>query len=133
MNHLDRAGRLNNLGNNLSARFERTGALEDLQKAIRHSEEAVASIPVDHADRAGMLGNLGARLSTFFDRTGTLGGLQEAIRRSEEAVPATPVYHANRFVRLRYLGTYVVYIAGGRWLRGMGRVEEKTDWTIVSG
>ena len=110
MNPLDRAGRLNNLGNDLSARFERTGALEDLQKAIRHSEEAVASIPMDHADRAGMLGNLGARLSTFFDWTGTLGDLREAIRRSKEAVPVTLVDHPNRSVRLSYLGTYTLRV-----------------------
>ena len=120
VSHPDRAGRLNNLGNDLSARFERTGALEDLQKAIRHSEEAVAAIPVDHADRAGMLGNLGAHLSTLFDRTGALRDLQEAIRRSEESVPATPVGHPNRSVGLSYLGTYTLRVDSKCYRGAMG-------------
>ena len=120
MNHLDRAGRLKTLGNDLSARVERTGALEELQKAIRHSEEAVAAIPVDHADRAGMLSNLGAHLSTLFDRTAALGDIQEAIPRSEESVPATLVDHPNRSVGLSYLGIYTLRVDSKCYRDAMG-------------
>src|SRR2546421_9846945 len=60
--HPDLAGRLNNLGNKLERRYERTGKMEDLEEAIRKAEEAVKATPEDHPDLAGRLNNLGNKL-----------------------------------------------------------------------
>ena len=83
------------------------GALENLQEAIRQSEEAVAATPVDHPDRARWLSILGYQLSTRFDLTGALEDLQEAIHRSEEAVVATPVDYPDRARWLSNLGNHL--------------------------
>ena len=74
----------------LSDRFDRTGALEDLQEGIRRNEETVAVTPADHPDRAGMLNNLGNRLSTRFHRAGALEDLQEARSCREAEQPGNP-------------------------------------------
>ena len=48
----DRAGLLNNLGNVLRTRFERTGRVEDLDRAVEVGEEAVDATPrVNRASR----------------------------------------------------------------------------------
>ena len=54
---------LNNLGNALQSRFERTGSMDDLDRAITTNEQAVASTPDDHPNRAMYLNNLGIALA----------------------------------------------------------------------
>jgi Tetratricopeptide repeat len=51
----DRPGWLSNLGNALQARYERTGALADLERSITAKREALNATPVDHPDRVGWL------------------------------------------------------------------------------
>ena len=46
VDHPDHATCLNNLGIALRKRFERTGSMEDLDRAITTSEQAMESIPV---------------------------------------------------------------------------------------
>ena len=99
-----RAGRLSNLGLALRARFELTGALGDLEEAVRVGREAVAATPVGHADRAAMLSNLGNALQARFERTGAEADLDEAIRVGQEAVAATPAGHPNRAPLLSNFG-----------------------------
>ncbi|MCO5999815.1 CHAT domain-containing tetratricopeptide repeat protein [Actinoallomurus rhizosphaericola] len=102
--HPDRAMYLSNLGFGLGVRFERTGALADLEAAIQVGQEAVAATPTDHPDRAAHLSNLGALLRARFERAGALADLDTAIDTFREAVAATPTDHPNRAGRLNNLG-----------------------------
>ncbi|GAB7186769.1 hypothetical protein ATKI12_6600 [Kitasatospora sp. Ki12] len=102
--HPDRVGRLSNLGSALCTRFVRTGALADLDEAVRLCQEAVAATPADHPDLASMLSNLGGVLQSRFVRTGALADLDEAVRLCQEAVAATPADHPDRAGRLSNIG-----------------------------
>jgi tetratricopeptide (TPR) repeat protein len=85
--------RLNNLGNKLERRFERTRRLEDLEEAILRAEQAVAATLDDHPDLAGRPNNLGNKLARRFEQSGRLKDLEKAIRRAEKAVVATTPDH----------------------------------------
>jgi tetratricopeptide (TPR) repeat protein len=104
-NHSTRAGRLNNLGNRLSDRYERTGNADDLDAAISKAEEAVAATPLNHSDRPTYLNKLGIMLSDRYERTGNTDDLDAAISKAEEAVAATPLNHSGRAGYLSNLGT----------------------------
>jgi len=104
VNHPDRAGRLNDLGNSLQRRFERTGSMDDLGHAIVTQEEAVESTPLDHPDRAAWLSNLGITLQSRFQRTGSMDDLDHATVTNEQSVELTPVNHPDRAKRLNNLG-----------------------------
>ena len=52
---------LNNLGIALQSRFERTGSMDDLDRAITTNEQAVASTPDDHPNRGDVPQQLGDR------------------------------------------------------------------------
>jgi len=62
--------RLNNLGNSLLGRFERTGDLADVANAISALQSAVQLTPNGHADKPSWLNNLGNSLLGRFKRTG---------------------------------------------------------------
>ena len=66
--HPDRAAWLNNLGNKLESRYERTGEMKDLEEAIQTARQAVESTPADHPDRAAWLNNLGNKLAGMSGR-----------------------------------------------------------------
>jgi tetratricopeptide (TPR) repeat protein len=102
--HPDRAGRLNNLGNWLGTRFQRTDSMDDLNKAVDVSDMTVEATPQDHPDRASRLNNLGNRLGTRFEWTGSMDDLNKAIDVSDMAVEATPQDHPDRAGRLNNLG-----------------------------
>ena len=53
--HPNLAGYLNNLGNKLGSRWDRTGQIEDLEAAIQKAEQAVKETPEGHPNLA-MLG-----------------------------------------------------------------------------
>jgi len=59
----------------LQSRFERTGSMDDLDRAITTNEEAVASTPDDNPYRAAGLNNLGNVLQSRFERTGSMDDL----------------------------------------------------------
>ncbi|KAH8661816.1 hypothetical protein BGZ61DRAFT_316863, partial [Ilyonectria robusta] len=88
--HSDRAGRLNNAGTRLGYRYSRTGAMADLDEAIRLGREAIDATPLDHPARAGWLNNLGNHLRSRYSRTGAMADLEETIRLGREAIDATP-------------------------------------------
>jgi tetratricopeptide (TPR) repeat protein len=56
---------LNNLGEGLFRRYERTGRLEDLEEAIRVFREAVEATPPGSLHRPMFLNNLGNGLSSL--------------------------------------------------------------------
>jgi tetratricopeptide (TPR) repeat protein len=96
---------LHNLGTQLGNRYSRTGAITDLEEAIRVIQEAVKATPEDHPDWAGYLHNLGIQLRNRYLRTGAITDLEEAIRVAQEAVKATPEDHPDRAGYLNNLGT----------------------------
>ncbi|MBB4934416.1 hypothetical protein F4561_005236 [Lipingzhangella halophila] len=102
--HPNRAVYLSNLGTALQTRFERTGALEDLDQAITALRGAVQVIPEDHPDRAASLSNLGNTLRVRFERTGALEDLDQAITALRGAVQVIPEDHPDRAVSLSNLG-----------------------------
>jgi hypothetical protein len=108
LSHPDRPGRLTNLGNWLGTRFEQTGLVEDLNRAVEVSDEAVTAIPLDHPDRASCLGNLGNWLGKRFKQTGVIDDLNRAVEASDEAVTTTPLGHPDRAGRLGNLGNWLV-------------------------
>ncbi|KAF2179746.1 hypothetical protein K469DRAFT_520693, partial [Zopfia rhizophila CBS 207.26] len=57
--HPDRAACLNNVGNWLGTRFDRTGSMDGFNRAVEVADMAVEVTPQDHPDRAGRLNNLG--------------------------------------------------------------------------
>ncbi|KAK4097643.1 hypothetical protein N658DRAFT_269779 [Parathielavia hyrcaniae] len=102
--HPDRAALLNNLGNCLGTRFERTGSMDDLNRAVDVADKAVDATPQDHPDRAALLTNLGNRLGSRFERTGSIGDLNRAVDVADKAVDATPHDHPDRAGLLNNLG-----------------------------
>ena len=100
----DRAIRLNNLGNVLITRFERSGTVTYLDEGIQALRDALAATPGDNPSRAVMFSNLGNSLRIRFERSGALEDLNEAIRVLRDAVAATPDDNPNRAVMLSNLG-----------------------------
>ncbi|KAL7918917.1 CHAT domain-containing protein [Trichoderma austrokoningii] len=70
---------LSNLGSMLGRRFERTGSMDDLNRAVSVASDAVDATPHDHPHRAACLNNLGNRLGRRFERTGSLDDLNQQL------------------------------------------------------
>lgn len=84
-------------------RYAQCGGAEDLEQAVRQTEEALAVTPAGHPNRAGLLGALGQLFHDRHKRLGNLKDLEECIRRWEEALEATPIDHPDRAGRLNNL------------------------------
>ena len=102
--HHDRVAMLSNLGLALQLRFERVGALADLDEAITVGRAAAQTAPADHPDRAGYLSNLSGALRVRFGRVGMLTDLDEAITVARAAVRAAPADHPDQAATLSNLG-----------------------------
>ncbi|RYP54761.1 hypothetical protein DL769_010292 [Monosporascus sp. CRB-8-3] len=89
----------------LGRRFERTGSIGDLNRAIDVADMAVKAVPQDYPDRAGRLNNLGGFLGWRFDRTGSMDDLNRAVNVADMAVNAISQDHPNRATCLNNLGT----------------------------
>ena len=95
---------LSNVGTLLGTQFERTGAMDDLSRAVDVADKAVDATPHDHPDRAGYLSNLGNRPGRRFEWTGSIDDLNRAVDVADKAVDATPHDHPDRARRLSNLG-----------------------------
>ncbi|MFK0046406.1 CHAT domain-containing protein [Streptomyces sp. NPDC090741] len=95
---------LSNLGGGLWARYERIGALADLNAAIDRLQEAVRVVPADHPQRARYLSNLGNMLRARFARLDDIGDLDAAIEVGRKAVDTAPATHLDRAMFLSNLG-----------------------------
>ncbi|ROQ94229.1 tetratricopeptide repeat protein [Streptomyces sp. 2132.2] len=107
----DRPGRpdlamcLSNLGGALWTRYQRFGALADLNAAVDRLQEAVRAVPADRrSERASCLCNLGNMLRARFARLHDLGDLDAAIEVGRQAVEAVPPTHRDRAMFLSNLG-----------------------------
>lgn len=90
--HVNRAGHLQNMIGLLGALHERMGSADALERAVKYSEEGLASTQ-DPQLRAGILVNLGEILKTQYLLTHDLDTLQQAILYAEDALTVFPRGH----------------------------------------
>jgi CHAT domain-containing protein/exonuclease VII small subunit len=95
---------LNYLSDGLRVRYERIGRVEDLDKSIRASQQAVALTPLDSPARHSRLNNLGNGLSNRYLRIGRPDDLNQAIRAWQEAIALTALDDPTRAMPLNNLG-----------------------------
>ncbi|EJT69155.1 hypothetical protein GGTG_13264 [Gaeumannomyces tritici R3-111a-1] len=95
------------LGSLLGTRFERTGSMDDLNRAVEVANMAVDATPQNHPNRAGWLSNLGNHLGRRFERTGPMDDLNRAVEVANMAVDATPQNHPDRAAMLYNLGNWL--------------------------
>jgi tetratricopeptide (TPR) repeat protein len=87
---------LSDLGASLKTRYNRTGALADLDEAIRAGGDAVAALPPGHLDRPAFAYNLGLALVSRFERADARADIDQAIGLFGESLAATPDDHPYR-------------------------------------
>ena len=85
-------------------RFERTGSMDDLDRATTTMEQAIAFTPKDHPNHVGMLSNMSGTWLIRFDRTGSVDDLDRAIEMMEQAVTSTSNDHPDLAAILSNLG-----------------------------
>jgi len=95
-----RPAHLNKLVNALLSRYEWMRSRDDLERAIRNSDLAVASIATDTSKCCMYLINLGQALVKRFNHTGRINDLHRAVSVSEEAIASIPINHPERWVYL---------------------------------
>ncbi|RYP32700.1 hypothetical protein DL768_011129 [Monosporascus sp. mg162] len=88
----------------LGRRFERTGSMDNFNRAVDVVDMAVNATLQDHPDRAAILSNLGSWLGSRFERTGSIDDLNRAVDVADMAVNATPQDHPDRAGWLNNLG-----------------------------
>lgn len=98
----NRAWFLDHLRDLIQERFNRTGALQDLNQAINACEEAV-SLTSETTHRATYMHRLGLLLQTRFERTRNREDLNRAIATIEEVVDSTSSSHPDRTTYLNSL------------------------------
>ncbi|KAK6502499.1 hypothetical protein TWF506_003080 [Arthrobotrys conoides] len=89
-------GMLSNFGVMLGTRFDRTGFMDDLNRAVEAADMAVTATPQDHPDRAACLNNLGNRLGTRFHRTDSTDDLNRVVEVADMVVAATFQGHPDQ-------------------------------------
>ncbi|KAF4869355.1 putative 30S ribosomal protein S17-like protein [Colletotrichum siamense] len=116
---------LNNLGNRLSDRYSHSGALIDLEEAIKFHDEAVETVSSTHPDRADYLNNLGNALSDRFERKGETADLDRAIDVSQAALAAlVPRDNPNRGPILSTIGNRLIDRYSGESHPKSGLIED---------
>lgn len=95
---------LNNLGSALQKRFMHFRNLEDINRAIRRQDEAVALTPETHINMPIWLTNLGNSLQLRFEHSSALEDIELAISHQEHALRILPQGHALNSSVLNDLG-----------------------------
>ena len=89
----------------LLSRFERTGSMYDLNRAITLNEQAVTFTPKDHPNLYARLSNLGDSLQSRYQQTGSMDDLNRAINNYEQAFASTPEDNPDRAALCNTLGS----------------------------
>lgn len=79
--------------------FLKTGAIEDLERAIHRAEGRIPP-KIDNPDYVSRLKDLIVMLVKKYERTYSLDNLQEAIFRAQEMIAVTPLDHPDRLARM---------------------------------
>ncbi|KAH6646613.1 CHAT domain-containing protein [Truncatella angustata] len=106
-NHSELALRLSDLGIQLGERFDKEGAIGDLEAAINAIRQAVEATPQNHLNRAALLNSLGIFLVLRYNTIGFVADLETAIETARQAVSITPQNHPNRAIYLGNLGNHL--------------------------
>jgi tetratricopeptide (TPR) repeat protein len=101
----DRGIFLSNLAHALMQRFERFGAVGDLEEAISLVRTAMQAAPPGSAARADFLANLHVALMRKYELTQAPGDRDEAIEAARLSAQSTPDGHPREGNRLGGLGT----------------------------
>ncbi|KAI9820807.1 MAG: hypothetical protein M1827_005178 [Pycnora praestabilis] len=101
----DKAVCLNNLGNWLALRFEKTGSLEDLQQAVQCGRQTISIMPSNTGNRAIYFSSLSNTLGNRYRRLGSVEDLHEAITLSRNALDATIMGDDDRAFLLNSLAS----------------------------
>lgn len=89
--------RLDGLAGSLADRFNRTGAVEDIQRAVTYARESLEAAPPGHLQRAARLMALAEDLRKMHHqehgagKSSAIKGLQDAIMYASEALELTPL------------------------------------------
>ena len=94
-----------NRGNSYLTRFQETGDLQDIDRAISHYQKAVEPTPSGDADLPDYLSNLGSSYVLRFEHVGDLQDIDHAIFHHQRAVESTPSGHVDLPDHLNNLGT----------------------------
>ncbi|KAF8960972.1 CHAT domain-containing protein [Flammula alnicola] len=78
-----------------SRRFEHTGNLHDIDRAISHHQSAIESTSSGHANLPTCFSNLGNSYLCRFEHTGDLQDIDRAISYHQNAVESTPSGHVD--------------------------------------
>ncbi|KZV68464.1 TPR-like protein [Peniophora sp. CONT] len=92
------------LGSCLSDRYETSGSLDDLERALAVDQCALKLVPEGHPDRVQCLNNMASSLQKRFERLGELEDLGHAIVMRQRAVELTPDEHPSKPACLHGLG-----------------------------
>ncbi|VUC25265.1 unnamed protein product [Clonostachys rosea] len=84
--NLEDANWLNFLGNQLFIRYQRTGAISDLEKSIKVAQRALLVTSEDDPDYIGLLYRLGIQLGWRYGETGDIDDSEETIRIIRHAI-----------------------------------------------
>ncbi|KAG8692212.1 hypothetical protein FRC08_009934 [Ceratobasidium sp. 394] len=102
--NLDKAFHFYELGNTYLMRFQRLSILEDLDKAIRHYEQAVNLILNDHPNNPSLITALGSALFHRYQASADISYLEGAIKHYSQVVSFVPEDHTRTPFLLRSLG-----------------------------
>lgn len=87
---------LNNFATCLFIRYNRLGAVEDIDKAIVVNRDALALCQPGHPDRTMALNNLAAYYFTRYNHLGAMEDFNEAIDVGRDTLAHRPPGHPNR-------------------------------------
>ncbi|KIK76668.1 hypothetical protein PAXRUDRAFT_835271 [Paxillus rubicundulus Ve08.2h10] len=106
---------LNELADQLIARYKRSGNPNDLDEGIERTMELASLTPPDRASRLPVLGNLGGVLQMRFRIRGDAEDLAQAIHHFEACVEACPLQHPlyAPFVANLAMGLRIRYLRDG--------------------
>jgi len=100
----DQALVLMEVGHALQRRFERTGLLDDIHRAIDTKAQATALLPSDHRLYHQFLNRLGNAFVVRYESMGSSEDLDQAIEWEEKGLDACPANNSYRFACLNDLG-----------------------------
>ncbi|RKR92927.1 tetratricopeptide repeat protein [Micromonospora pisi] len=92
-----------NLNIAMQLRYERSGALEDIDAAVHFGRLAVAQTSPDHEHRAACLSNLGNALRSRYARAGVAADLDDTIVAARQALDALAADDPNANIPLSVL------------------------------
>jgi tetratricopeptide (TPR) repeat protein len=88
----------------LKSRYEHTGSLGDLDRAVQAAEAAVRASGKDDPNQAMYLSHLELAVFSRYERTGELASLDRAVQLARQAVDASPEDYPDRSMYFTNLG-----------------------------